>query len=597
MGDLRWWLTLARPYLGYFALGILLSVVTVSANMALLAVSGWFLASMAAAGLVAADFNYFTPAALIRGLAITRTVGRYFERLVSHDATLRLLTGLRVWFYRQVEPLSPLQLQGLRSGDLLARIRADIDTLDSVYLRLLTPAVVALVCVTGAVAVLAVYSPAVALVDLALLLAAGALLPALVERLGRRPGTEAVEIGAALKAEVVDAVEGLGELTVFGAFDERRRRVDELGRRWIACQARLSRLSGLSQAGVLVFTHLAVLATAWLMVPLLQSPGVAAVDFAPVVLLAMGCFEAVAQLPGAWQALGQMRAATRRLRAFEALRPGVTEPEAPVEAPANDALRFVGVGVRRAPEGAAALDGLDLAIAPGERVALVGPSGAGKSTVAQLLLRLVEAERGTLHWDGRPIGDYRSEDLRARIAYVPQKVYLFHASVRDNLLIGAPEAGEDAMIEAARLACLHDEILALPEGYDTLVGEEGLKLSGGQIRRLGIARALLRDAPLLILDEPCEGLDNATAARLWRNLDGYLAGRTLLLISHHMAWVREVDRVLMLERGRLLAEGDHATLARDCTDYRRLAGGGLSGTSSDDESACDTPPRPAELSS
>lgn len=576
MGDLRWWLTLARPYLGWFALGIVLSVITVAANMALLAVSGWFLASMAMAGLAAEGFNYFTPAAMIRGLAIARTGGRYLERLVSHSATLRLLTGLRVWFYRQVEPLSPLQLQELRSGDLLARIRADIDTLDSVYLRLITPAVVALVCLGGALLVLATYSATVALVNLGLMLAAGLVLPALVERLGRRPGADSVAVSASLKAAVVDAVEGLGELTIFGALEARCREVDGLSRRWVAAQARLSRLSGASSAGLLLLTNLAVLATAWLMVPLVQQPGLAAVDFAPVVLLVMGAFEAIVQMPAAWQALGQLRAATQRLRAFESLTPAVVDPAVPAPAPSRDELRFEAVSARYDEHGPWALKDFSAQIAPGERIALVGASGAGKSTLVQLVLRLMAVESGTLRWDDRPIGEYRSEELRARLAVVPQRIYLFHASVRENLLVGCPEASEAAMIEAARTACIHDEIMALPEGYDTLVGEEGLRLSGGQVRRLGIARALLREAPIVILDEPCEGLDNATAARLWANLDRYLDGRTLLLISHHPAWVRHVDRIWLLERGTLSATGTHAALMRDSADYRRLIGGGLS---------------------
>ncbi|WP_136066327.1 thiol reductant ABC exporter subunit CydC [Modicisalibacter radicis] len=576
MSDLRWWLALARPYLGWFALGIMLSVVTVAANMALLAVSGWFLASMAMAGLAAADFNYFTPAAMIRGLAIARTGGRYLERLVSHSATLRLLTGLRVWFYRQVEPLSPLQLQGLRSGDLLARIRADIDTLDSVYLRLITPAVVALVCLGGALLVLATYSATVALVNLGLMLAAGLALPALVERLGRRPGADSVAASASLKAAVVDAVGGLGELTIFGALEARRREIDRLSRQWVAAQSRLSRLSGASSAGVLLLTNLAVLATAWLMVPLVQQPGRAVVDFAPAVLLVMGAFEAIVQMPAAWQALGQLRAATQRLRAFESLTPSIVDPAVPAPAPSRDELRFEAVGARYDEHGPWALKDFSERIAPGERIALVGASGAGKSTLVQLLLRLMAVESGTLRWDGRPVEAYRSEELRARMAVVPQRIYLFHASVRENLLVGNPEASEAAMFEAARTACIHDEILALPEGYDTLVGEEGLRLSGGQVRRLGIARALLRGASIVILDEPCEGLDNATAARLWANLDRYLADRTLLLISHHPAWVRHVDRIWLLERGALAATGTHASLMRDSADYRRLIGGGLS---------------------
>ncbi len=570
MSNLRWWLSLARPYAGWFLLGLLCSLVTLLSNMALLAVSGWFIASMAAAGLAGTEMNYFTPAAIIRGLAIARTGGRYLERLISHDATLRLLTELRVWFYRQVEPVSSLDLQALRSGDLLGRIRSDIDTLDNVYLRLITPVVTGLIGVAAAVAVLAWYSASVAVVTLVLLIAAGVGLPALVEALGRRPGAAAVNTSAQLKAAVVDAVEGLGELTVFGAFEKQRAHVDHLTRKWLGHQARLSHLTGLSNAGLLLLTNLAVLGAAWLLVPLVHGHTLRPVDFAPAVLLVMGCFEAVAQMPAAWQALGQTLAATRRLRAFEALKPAISEPREPAPPPANDALTLRQVGVRYAAGGPWVLDGLDLTVAPGEHVAIVGASGAGKSTLIGVLSRLVDYQRGEVLWGDRSLREYRASDLRDRLALVPQSVYLFHTTVRENLLVGNPEASEEAMIAAAQAAGIHDVIKALPEGYDTVVGEEGQRLSGGQVRRLGIARALLRDAPVLLMDEPSEGLDTATEAHLWTRLSAYLEGRSLILVSHRMAWVRQMDRIVVVDHGRVVAWGDHQTLLRDSEHYRRL---------------------------
>jgi ATP-binding cassette subfamily C protein CydC len=203
---------------------------------------------------------------------------------------------------------------------------------------------------------------------------------------------------------------------------------------------------------------------------------------------------------------------------------------------------------------------------------VVGPSGAGKSTFVNLLLRLVNTQEGTIRWDGRTLSSYRAPDLRARVALVPQRVYLFHTSVRENLLVGRPEATPDQMIAAAMVAGIHDEIVALPDGYDTIVGEEGLRLSGGQIRRIGIARALLRDAPVVILDEPFEGLDMTTAARLWARLERHLSGRTLIVVSHDMARVRAFARVLVFESGRLVADGDPATLAERCDTYKRLQG-------------------------
>lgn len=576
MSDLRWWLAQARPYWGWLLLGIVVSIVTVAANMALLTVAGWFIASMAVAGLAGADMNYFTPAAMIRGLAILRTGGRYIERLITHDATLRLLTGLRVWFYRQVEPLSATQLSAFHNGDLLARVRADIDTLDNVYLRLILPVTVGCVCLIGAVVVWAWYSPAVALAELVLLVAAGGLLPWAIERAARAPGAASVAIGARLKASLVDTVEGLGELTVFGGLARREAEIAALTEQRLACQARLSRLTGLADAGLLILTQLAVLAAIVLIVPVIRAGVLAPVDFAPVVLLVLGSFEAVAQMPGAWQALGQLRAATRRLRAFEAMRPAIVEPDCPAPAPRDHHLVFEHVFARHRPDAPWALADVSLSIAPGEHVAVVGASGAGKSTLIALLARLALHERGRLAWGGRPLADYRSADLRAAIALVPQRVYLFHASVRDNLAVGNPEADQAAMIAAARAACIHDEIMALPEGYDTLVGEEGLRLSGGQIRRIGIARALLRDAPVVIMDEPGEGLDRAMAARIRARMASALAGRTLIVVSHQPDWVASCERVVVLDRGRVVADGPGVQVAAESPEYRRLQGGAVS---------------------
>ncbi len=572
MSDFRWWLRLARPYAAWFALGVLCSVLTLGANVALLALAGWFLASMAAAGLSGVDFNYYTPAVLIRGLAIVRTGGRYLERLTTHDATLRLLTGLRVWFYQQVEPLSMQRLQGLRNGDLLARVRTDIDTLDQVYLRLVLPMAAGFLCVVGAGGVLAWFSPLVAAVALSFLALAGIALPLLMQRLAARPGAQAVRLSAALKASMVEVVDGLGELTVFGAMPARLRGIHALSRRWIASQKRLSHLTGLSNAGFLLLTHLAVLASAGVLIVLVRAHHLRAIDFAPVILLVLGCFEAVTQMPAAWQSLGQLKAASRRLRAFEGLRPAVAQPNNPAPSPGDDTLHFSHVGVRHAPGEPWALCDITTTIVPGQHIAVVGASGAGKSTFLQLLLRLVDCQYGTLSWGGRPVGDYRSEDLRARVAAVPQQVYLFHASVRENLLLGRPGASEQAMMDAARAACIHDEIMAFPQGYDTLVGEEGMRLSGGQVRRVGIARALLRDAPVVLMDEPCEGLDTATEARLWRSLDTCLRGHTLIFASHRMSSVRHAQQILLLDRGALVASGTHPALLRSSSHYRSLCG-------------------------
>lgn len=572
MSDFRWWLVLARPHAKWFLLAAFCSLAMLLANMALMAVAGWFLASMAAAGAAGLDFNYYTPAAIIRGLAIIRTGGRYAERLIGHDATLRLLTTLRVWFYRQVEPLSMLDLQQLHSGDLLDRIRKDIDTLDHVYLRLIMPMAVAVVAGFIVVIVLSLFSWAVAVVGLAFLLVAGWVLPMVTEALGRTPGRSTVEFSSAMKETAVEALDGLGELTVFGGFAGYRQSIEQMGRQWVRTQGKLANIHGLSAAGMVLVINLAVLVSAWLLVPPVREGRLSAVDFAPILLLVMACFEAVISMPDAWQAFGQMQAATRRLRAFEALQPVDNGRRARAE-PLSDSLIFDQLTVRYPPGKSLALDRVSATILAGQHVAIVGPSGSGKTTLVSTLLGLIRPQEGRVLWDGRPLDAYCAEGLRRRLAVVPQHVYLFHTTVRENLLVGNPEASEAELRAAAECVGIHDEILAFPDGYDTIVGEEGMRLSGGQVKRIGIARALLRRAPIVVMDEPTEGLDAKAEARLWPDLSRHFDGCTLLLISHRMAWVRQIPHVLVMEGGVIVASGSHTDLMRSSSVYRRLSGG------------------------
>ncbi|WP_162622868.1 thiol reductant ABC exporter subunit CydC [Salinisphaera orenii] len=582
MNDLAWWLRLGRPYAGRFALGVAASVATVVASMALLAISGWFITGMALAGAAGSTFNYFLPAAIIRGLAMTRTGGRYLERLVNHDATLALLTGLRVWFYRQVEPLSPATLAEQRGGDLLARIRADIDTLDQVYLRLFVPLVVGGLCVALAVGVLAFYSGWLALAVGGCLVAAGLVMPAMIERAGRGPGWAGVELAGRLRAGVADYVDGLGELIVFGAAEPVRDRLGDMTDRWLGEQRRLARLSGLSDAGLLVLTQAAVLATAGLGAWLVQSGSVAPAEFAGGVLWVLGSFEAVTPMPAAWQAVGELRAASARLRAFEQQPPAVAEPDAPAPMPATGRIVFDDVGVRRPDDAGWAVRGVGFTIEPGERLAIAGVSGAGKSTLLALIERLIDCDQGTLSWGDRPISAYRAADVRSRLSAVPQRVHLFDTTIAENLRLAAPAADQAALERAATLAGIDTEIDTMPDGYATRVGEGGTRLSGGQRRRLGMARAVLADAPLWLLDEPTEGIDDAAADRLWNTLDCTIGPRTLVVATHNADWLRRVDRAVVLEHGAVVAVGTPAELAKTSDAYRRLlAGSGRPGEAID----------------
>jgi ATP-binding cassette subfamily C protein CydC len=566
-------LRLTRLYGSYWrwiASSALIALVVVLSNVALLGMAGWFIASMAAAGIAGGTMNYFTPAAAIRAFAILRTVGRYLERLISHEATLRFLSGLRVWFYERVEPLAPAALQHYRGGDLLSRMGADFNALENFYLRILAPVAVAIFSTLAVFTFLSFYSLVVAVTDLAFLTLVGVVIPIVVHRLGKQRGKRMVELSSLLRVSVVDGVQGMGELVVFGAARQQRQRVAELSRELVDEQDRMSQLTGFSSAASGLFMNFAVWLVAVIAIGLVHQHNIEAVDLPMLALVVLASFEAVAGLPLAYQYLGHTLAAARRVFAVVDTRAAVEEPKLPSPEPAGAGLRLERVCLRYEPTGPWVLDGIDLDIPERQRVAIVGETGSGKSSVANVLLRLWEYQEGQITLGNHDLRAYRTDDVRRMIAMAPQRIHLFNATVRENLLLANPSADHAALVEACTLAQIQDDIAALPDGYDTYVGESGAKLSGGQARRLAVARALLTDAPILILDEPTEGLDATTERRLLAGLFERMSGRTLVIITHRMAGLEHMDQIAVMENGRIVERGTHAALLTHGLRYRHL---------------------------
>lgn len=550
--------------------GVAMAALVVAANAALLAVAGWFLASMAAAGISGALFNYFTPAAAVRGLAIFRTVGRYGERLITHGATLRYLVRLRVWFYRKLEPISPAVFETYRSGDLVSRIGADIDTLENAYLRLFLPAVLAALGTAAAVGVLWIFNWRLALIDGVFMTALGLGVPLLASRLASTPGETAVNAAAGMRNSAVDFIRGLPELLLGASVAVHRRSLTDEEHDLIEAQDSLNRISAGVEAAVRLISGLAVWGLLAAAIPLLRGGSLSGPYLAAVVLLGMGAFEAVSLLPMNWPHIGQTRAAARRLFEIADYRPPVREPASPKALPAFESIRFNGVSYRYREEEPEVLRDFSLDLQLGSRVAVVGASGAGKSTLVELLLRFRDYSRGEIAWNGQDIRSFLGDDVRATIAVVPQQVHIFALSIRDNLLVGRPEATEGELQDATDRVGLHEEILAMPRGYDTLLGDQGIGLSGGQMRRLAVARAILKDAPVIVLDEPTEGMDQAAELSLWQCLRPWLQSRALLLITHRLSAMRDMDEIVVLEGGRVAERGAHATLMAQAGRYAQL---------------------------
>jgi ATP-binding cassette subfamily C protein CydC len=287
-------------------------------------------------------------------------------------------------------------------------------------------------------------------------------------------------------------------------------------------------------------------------------------------LFVLASFDAIGPLPGAMQQVGETFAAARRVFELVDATPEVEEPRGSSPVPQDAGISMRGVRMRYGTDEAWALDGLDLDLPPGRRIAIVGPSGAGKSSIVRLLLRFREYQQGAVRFGGHDLRSYRGEDLRSRIAVVSQDTYLFDTTIRENLRIANPRASDEDVIRAARAAQIHDFIVSLPEGYDSYAGEAGVRLSGGQARRIAIARALLKDAPVLLLDEPTEGLDPQTERALVESIETLMAGRSVLVITHKLAYLGDrVDEVLVLERGSVVERGTHAALLRRGGSYAR----------------------------
>jgi len=561
---LRRLLTFMRPFRWWVAAGVLLSFATISSSVGLMAVSAYLISKAA----IAVDVTQLSLAiAGVRLFALTRALFRYSERYVTHLATFRILTALRVWFYCAIEPLAPARLQQVHSGDLLARIGADIETLENFYVRVVTPPLAAVLVTLFASALLGFFDVRLGLALAFFLALTGGVLPWFSQRLSRQAAGAAITQRSDLTVGMVDLVQGLADLTAFDQAHPRQRHVLAQSIALHTAQQTLAHVRGLTAALTALFTGLAGLTVLLLAIPLVNTGQIAGVYLALLPLTAIAAFECVQPLAQAWQMLESSQAAATRLFALVDAPPAVLDPPAPLPRPAGVSLVVRDLHFRYPPplpgyaattaggapttEGASTTDGalvgLSFAVSAGERLAITGASGAGKSTLAALLLRFWDVPPGAILLDGRDVRDYAAEDVRAQIAVAPQTPYLFHTTLRDNLLVANPDATDADLAAACRDAQLQEFIAALPEGYDTLIGDNGLTLSGGERQRLAVARALLKSAPILILDEATAHLDAATASQLWSALAQHMAGRIVLILDHSPLALAQADRCIDLD--------------------------------------------------
>ncbi|MCB5163274.1 thiol reductant ABC exporter subunit CydD [Streptomyces bambusae] len=555
---------------GRFGLALLLGALAVGSSVGLMAVSGWLISRASQQPPV---LYLMMAVTATRAFGLGRAVFRYAERLVSHDAVLRMLADLRVSVYRRLERIAPAGLRHTRRGDLLSRLVADVDALQDYWLRWLLPVGTGVLVSAGAVGFTAWLLPEAGAVLAAGLLLAGVGVPALIAAVARQAERRLAPARGELAVRAADLLAGTAELTVAGALGDRQRRAADADRELTRIASRGAAAAGLGSGLSALVCGLTVVLAALVGVAAVADGRLGGVTLAVVVLTPLAAFEAVAGLPLAVQYRQRvLRSAERVYEVLDAPLP-VAEPPAPAAPPAGPfPLRLSGIAARHPGQERAALEGLDLTLDAGRRIAVVGPSGSGKTTLAQVLLRFLDPSAGTYRLGpaGVAADALDGDDVRRMVGLCAQDAHLFDSSVRENLRLARPDATEAELREALAAARLLEWADGLPDGLDTLVGEHGERISGGQRQRLALARALLAGFPVLVLDEPAEHLDAATADALTADLLAATEGRATVLITHRLAGLEGVDEVVVLEAGRVVQRGPYGELAAAEGPLRRM---------------------------
>ena len=543
MSPLRRVLRLAAPVRWWLVLAIAAAAGALIANVGLMTAAPYLLSK---APLVTGFAALSVAVTAVRAFAITRASLRYAERTLSHTTALRILTELRTTVYRAVARLAPGDLPDVRSGDLLARIDADVDSLDVFFVRGVVPIAAATIASAVACVVLSVILPELAAVLAVFLLAAGVGVPLATRAASRGAAASLVEARGRLHADLAEQIDGMADLIAFGGDGNASESDARAADRIRDAQRRRAAALGWAAGASTFLAGGAGIACLWLAIPAVRSSEIAGTFLAVVPLVAFAAFEAVGPLGDAARQTEVSRAAAIRTFALVDTAPRVADPMTSDPIPGRHGVAFRDVSFRYAPDAPPALERVSFELSEGGRIGLVGPSGSGKTTVVNLLLRFWDPDDGEIVLGGSPLPRLRADDVRAQLAVVPQHPYLFNGTLRDNLLVADGSAADEAILAACERAQLSRFIASLADGLDTQVGEHGLKLSGGERQRVALARVFLRDAPIVVLDEPTANLDPRTERAVLGRLDAFARGRSMLIVTHRPAPLELVDRVTSL---------------------------------------------------
>ena len=529
-----------RPFSSRVVLSILMSIATIGSSVGLMMTSAWLIST---AGLQAGITTLGVAPTVVRFFGISRAVFRYLERLVSHDVTLRLLANTRVWFYKRIEPLAPAGLMAYRSGDLIARVVSDVDELQNFFIRSVAPPITAIVISLVAIVGFAIFSPMVAVVLAIFLLLVGVGLPYFAWWQSRHPGRRTVETRAELQVQSIDMVQGVADSLVYehdqALLSSFRQLNDDLKQD----EQKLATFEGIQVGLTVLLVNLAAI-----VILMVATNRVDHVFLATLALGTIAIFEAIMPLTTSAHHLSQELSSAERLFELADTEPQMMQaPDTASEPPSDTTVKIENLTFRYQPDQPPIYENFSLTIPAGERVAIVGASGTGKTSLINVLLRFWEYESGKVSIGDVDLRALAQEDVRRLFGVMSQHTHLFNTSIEENIRIAHMDASKDEIIAAAKVAHIHDFITSLPQGYDTPVGESGSLLSGGERQRIALARVVLRNAPIWILDEATANLDSQTERAVVGSIDAAAAGKTLIVITHRLPLLSNIRHIITLD--------------------------------------------------
>lgn len=558
-----------KPSWRWLLISVLLGTLTIVSGIALLATSAWLISTAALHPSIAVLQVSIVG---VRFFGLTRGFFRYLERLASHETTFRLLSRIRTWFYSSLEPLLPSGLGTQRSGDLLSSFLGDIATLEDFCLRILAPPLVAVVVLLAMGLFMAGIDPFLSLLLLLALLSVGFGLSILVFTFGRKPGRQIVSTRAEMTAELVETLQGLPDLLLFDAISSRLDRMKTSQTALFKAQRKMSLSSAIQSNLEVLFSGIGVWLVLIIGIGLVVAGRFPGTFLAVIVLASMASFEAVQALPQAAGHLESSLQAARRLFAVADRSPLVSDAPSVKTKISDFHLKLDGLSFSYPGTDPASftLSAIDLDLPPGKHIAILSPSGNGKSTLLHLLMRFWDVSPGMITLGSQDVHTYAQETVRNCFSFLPQEIYLFHASLRENLLVADPHADDDHLLNTIKIACLDEYVNSAPLGLDTLVAERGLTMSGGESQRLGLARMLLKEAPIYLLDEPTAHLDARLERQVIRNLQSALREKSVIWVTQRLIGLDWFDQILVFQHGRIVQSGSHTDLLSQSGLYQMM---------------------------